>query len=365
VTNADRVTEAARPRVALFPPAPAEPDAYISLLRGALTQAGATVCTVPTLGPGWVRRVDPDGLVVHLHWLEFIAPADPAPVIGPARTAWRGLRLWLALRRLRRRGAAVVWTVHNLAPHEPVHPRLQRGLSRAVLGQAQAAIVHSEHARAQVAQHLGHAEKLHVIPHGNYAGVYPVAARDREALRRSYGLDPEAYVLLSFGQLRRYKRLPALLRAFRAVPGPVQLLVAGEPKDGAEMTQIQALVEQDSRVRLQARRIPYEEVEGLHRACDAAVFAYADMFSSGSALLALSLGLPIVVPGDSTGTELASGAAVQPFADGALTEALRAIQSGAAADERRQAALTAARRYMWPEVGRQTLAAYGAAADRA
>jgi glycosyltransferase involved in cell wall biosynthesis len=299
--------------------------------------------------------------VVHLHWLEYLAPADRRPLLGGPKTAWRALRLMMALADLRRRGIAIVWTIHNLAPHEPVHPWIEQVLARGVLATADRAIVHSDHAKELVAGRLGFRGKLHTIAHGNYRGVYPPATASRADLRHAYGVPEGAYVYLSFGQIRAYKRLPELIEAFRALPAPdAALLIAGEPRDLQEARRIRELAASDERVILDLRRIPRAEVSAIHGVADAAVFPYRDMFSSGSAMLALSCSLPIVVPADSTGTEIASGPAAEPIVAGRITAALSAVRLGDQAG-RQRAAREVADRHDWGTVGEITLDLYRSA----
>jgi glycosyltransferase involved in cell wall biosynthesis len=332
----------------------------LALLGGSLRSAGAKLASGFKLSPDPRGESAPQIDLVHLHWLEFIAPSDRTHVIGHAKTVRRAWRLVSQLRSLRRRGIAVVWTIHNLAPHEPAHPRIENALARAVLATSDRAIVHSEHARSLVSKRFGHMSSLEVVPHGNYIGVYP-ATSSRSAERTRLGLSPGCFTYLAFGQVRRYKQLPELLSAFSALADPdVALVVAGQPKDSAIVTDLQSRAARDPRIRLDLRRIPSEEVASLHHAADAAVFPYLDMFSSGSALLALSCSLPIVVPASSTGTEVAQTKAVAAIGRDGLTAALDAIRAGDQ-DERRRAAQASAERYPWSEVARLTLEVYARA----
>ena len=81
------------------------------------------------------------------------------------------------------------------------------------------------------------------------------------------------------------------------------------------------------------------------------------MFSSGSALLALSCGLAIVAPADSTGTEIADADAVVAIESGDLTGALDAIRRGDR-DAQRAAATETAERYDWDGVAHATAEVY-------
>ncbi len=351
-------------RTIQFPAPDGEPGAFLTLLTDSLIRAGVQSVQGPALTEDWVRRAADQVDVVHLHWLEFIAPSAPGALLGSAKTSRRAIRLERLLRRLRAQGIAVVWTIHNLAPHEPVHPRIEHRLARDVASIADAAIVHSQHARDHAVAHFGHTGKLAVIPHGNYIGAYPEPLATPAELRRARGIPDDAYVFVSFGQVRRYKRLPELAEAFRALAGDdLRLLIVGAPVDTAEADRLRTLAAGDGRIVLDLRRIPTAEVTAVHSIADAAVFSYDDMFSSGSALLALSCGLPIVAPADSTGTEIADAGAVAAIESGDLTAALDAIQRGDRRAQRAAATATAAR-YDWDGVARATADVYRAAYRR-
>ncbi len=330
------------------------------MLATSLKAAGVQVIALPALGRSRSTEVD----VVHLHWLESLAPSDGSRPLGAALTGARAAKLALTLRTLHRRGVAVVWTVHNLRPHEPVHPRLERMLARAVLAASDQAIVHSEHARARTSEHLGHRDKLNVIPHGNYVGAHPPARRSRGALREELGLPPDVFVYLSFGQVRAYKRLPVAIAAFRSIRDEgVRLLIAGEPRDAEEAARVRRLAAADHRILLDLRHIPDDEVADLHSVADAAILPYRELFSSGALLLALSLALPVVAPRRGTAHEVAAGPALESFDENGLLTALIAVRRGDQL-ERRRAALAAAERFDWHDVAARTADVYRRAIAR-
>jgi beta-1,4-mannosyltransferase len=338
------VPEDARLRVAAFPTDQGAP--YLRLLHSALARAGVEIVTRPSL------RAALDGKpldAVHLHWLEYLIGGDRA------RAYVRGLRLAGALRRLRRSGTRVVWTVHNLRPHERRHRRLEDHVARATLRCADNVVVHSPYAARRVAETYGGAGKLAVVPHGNFIGFYPPPSRSRAQTRAALGLAEDAFVYLIFGQLRAYKRIPEALRAFRSLPDPdARLLVAGAPHDAALRAQIEAAA--DERVVLRLGHVPDDEVAELHAAADAALLPYRQVFSSGALLLALSLGLPAVVPAEGA-DDVAGPPATQPFEEGELLAALAAVRVGDP-DRRRRLALEAADRYDWDAIAAYTKELY-------
>jgi beta-1,4-mannosyltransferase len=340
-----------------------DPRSYMGMLKRALERGGVEVSAAPVLSPRWAASTT-DVDLVHLHWLEFIVQSDDRRVMGIPRTVARAARVAAALLALRRRGIPIVWTVHNLRPHEQAHPLLDRALAAWVARLADRLIVHSDYARARVEDHYRSAGKTTVIPHGNYVGAYPPETRSRAQLRRERGIPEDAFVFLAFGQVRPYKRVREVASALATLPdADIRLLVAGEPTVDSEARDLRAAASLDPRLILDLRRVPDSEVVALHRLADAAVIAYRDVFSSGALLLAVSCRLPVVAPGHGSAVELVEGPAIESFTPGNLAEALERMRDGDQ-QARREAARRTADAHPWSGVAAATLEVYSDALAR-
>jgi glycosyltransferase involved in cell wall biosynthesis len=352
-------------RVAQFPPAdPSQPASFQALLQRATEAAGIRAAPTERLTTRWaLRQAEAD--VVHLHWLEYIVTIDDRSL---ARTIVRAARLIASLMILRGRRIPVVWTVHNLMPHEAVRPRGQRFVAQATYLLADEVIVHSDYARSRV---LGafrgpRSRRIHVIPHANYVGAHPAAGEPPQSLRNRLGVPGDAYLYLCFGQVRGYKRLARLAERFRALPdGDARLLIMGKAVDAHEAERLRARAAEDPRIVLALDHVPDELVASVHEASDAAVIAYADVFSSGALLLALSHGVPVVAPESGTARELFAPPAVEFFGDpdGDLLDALTRVRRHAEPGQAR-AAREAAGAFPWSSAGERTAQVYRSARDR-
>src|SRR4051794_26381334 len=297
----------------------------------------------------------------------------------PLFTAGRAVLMILSLLVLRWRGIRVVWTVHNIAPHESRYPRIERFALRSVARLASALHVHSEWAGEKVRRSFGAGagDRVLIGHHGNYVGSYALDTRPREEIRRELGLPPDGFVYLVFGVLRDYKRIPETIEAFRAVEGAdARLVVAGGVSSPALRERLERLAAADDRVVLRLEFVPEEEVGSLFAAADVAVLNYAEVFSSGALLLALSFGVPVIAPEEGSAREI-GGAAIEPFAAGRLPAGLgpgrpRGLRgpAGAALDrvrtldlrERAEAARAAAAAATWDALALQLVDAYRPAA---
>ncbi|MFN8623180.1 MAG: glycosyltransferase [Chloroflexota bacterium] len=304
----------------------------------------------------WVRAGRPS--VLHLHWThEYLKGRD-----GPTRL--NRLRFLSQLRLLKRLGVRLVWTMHNLGGHDGPKHAHEMAVHRTLVGLADAVICHCRAARdAAIAAYgldAATAARLHVIPHGSYLGVYPDTL-DRDAARARLGLVDAGPVLLFLGAIRGYKGTDDLIAAFRAIDDPTaRLLIAGKPRGEALEDKLGAAATADPRIRLELRFVPDEELQVWLRAADLMVLPFRDILTSGSAILALSFGLPVVAPALGCLPETVppdAGILYDPASPDALAAALtRALAADLPA--MRDAALGAARALDWDTIAAATTARY-------
>ena len=215
---------------------------------------------------------------------------------------------------LHRQGKRCVVTVHNPDSHEaiPVLSFFERRLLRL----ADRIIVHSKSGSDILCARFPSLEdRIRVISHG-------VVEQQDTGLRPGdhalADLNPDRQYVLIFGNLRGYKGIPTLLRAWQRVVFRIpdaDLIIAGRFWDkGSTLTsrvaarilgtekvaqQINAMLENcslNSRVILRNQFVPDDVIDACCRIAAVAVFPY-DRFSgqSGAATRAVSWGTPLVV----------------------------------------------------------------------
>jgi beta-1,4-mannosyltransferase len=289
-------TEAEAPRrskIACLSTAPWNP--YLRLLYGHLAAHGFELVDGPRLSLQclWRGRSAVDFL--HFHWPESLYTYGRGPVRIRPFLSWTKLVLFRArLAWARMLGYRLVWTIHQILPHESVGRALDLQAARFLSGTCHLLLAHDRWTAAQARSVLGTSpEKLAIVPHGSYIGVYP-EGRPRPEVRDELGLPHESFVFLCFGELRAYKEIELLLAAFSSVSLPARLVVAGHAKTPVVDSAVRAASANDSRVLSMLGFVPDERVAELFHACDAAVLPRGDGGTSGSLILALSLGLPVV-----------------------------------------------------------------------
>jgi beta-1,4-mannosyltransferase len=294
-TQAGRLrAPARRVTIASFPP-PIPQNPYQRLLYESLAEEDVVLVDSSPLRLGWLLRRRRSVDVLHFHWPEIYyrhrgAASPSAVVLSWLRLALFALRLGAA----RLLGYSIVWTVHQVSPHESPSPLLDRIGTTLLARSAHLLTANDSWTAAAAAARFGLRRAPAVVPHGSYIGVYP-PGRDRSEVRRELGIDEDALVFLSLGNLRKYKGLDLLLAAFggtvESLPNAV-LVVAGLAIDGSEAEAIEAAAAADPRIRPLLGFVPDDRVAELFGAADAAILARTDGGTSGALVLALSQGVP-------------------------------------------------------------------------
>ena len=278
------------PQVECYPENP-----YWKLLQSNLEQKGVEfVSTEDKLYLQWRWLVRNRGQVdvIHLHHLRHHYSVNER--YASAKLLRKFIAKLLLARGL---GYRIVWTVHNLYPHEKLEPqRVGRLAHKAVAQLANAIIVHCEYAREALSREFYRRRNVFTIAHPNYIGVYPNSISRQEA-RVQLGLAPDQRVLLFLGAIRPYKGLERLVEAFRRIPGDeLRLVIAGKPWYTMPPGELEAMAQSDQRIILEPRFIPDLDLQRYYKAADVVVLPYTGVLSSGATLLSMSFGCPVIAP---------------------------------------------------------------------
>jgi glycosyltransferase involved in cell wall biosynthesis len=228
--------------------------------------------------------------LTHIHWTYGfeVYGSSRYPSLRRVSQAWFYLWLWT----VRISGMRLVWTAHNVLP---LGPRFADDVKarRRLVDASDLVIAHSRATLAELAELGIVPRKSVVIPHGAYE-----VADEQEQLRVPASA-PGPRKFLFFGMVAEYKGIDTLLAAFAELPPDLgaELIVAGECLDTSLETSLNDLARLSTRrVDLRFERVPEAEVTKLLEGADAMVLPYRQSSTSGSALLALSHGRPLIVP---------------------------------------------------------------------
>ena len=286
--------------------------------------------------------------VLHIHWLfGFSLPgASRLPVLRRIAALW----LRVVLVTAHAVGMRIVWTAHNVLPHAQIFDD-DVAARRELIAAADLVIAHSAAARDELERRIGQPRADAVIPHGPFAVNRLQAARAPGA----------PLGLLFFGAVAPYKGVEDLLEAFGRIPAdvPVRLTIAGACSDRELSARLTELAEPlGDRVSLRLDRVRDSEVPALLGAHDVLVLPFLRVTTSGSAMLGIGAGMPVVVPDHEAFRDLP----VERYGGGAdgLATCLRDLADGdrERLEEVARAAREWTRNNSWDDIGASTVEAF-------
>jgi len=271
----------------------------------------------------------------------------------------------------RSRRPAVV-TVHDLIPMmmaqrpaSSLGARLRnRLLGRSLTGVrlADAWIVATDWLRHELAEWLGHDERIRMIPYGVDDDFFLEPDQDPRVMRETLGIPVDAFVVLHVGSVGARKNVSTVVAA-----------VHGLRERGADawLLQVGGGLTREQRTDLEARKIhrytavigeaSEEDLRMAYRTADVLLFPSHYEGVGLPVLEAMASGLPVVTSGAAGLKEVAGDAAVlvsgreaEPY----VVEILRLAEDAAWRDELTARGRERAGRYRWVDAARKTLEVY-------
>lgn len=251
----------------------AGPDGVVTRYADHMAAVQAEDVTVAFFS--WHRAIFGRYDVFHMHWPEYLA-RGASGVRGRLKAALMGVFLL----RLRLTRTPVVWTMHNLEPHEAAG-RSERERVQSLLKRVTATIALNPSQRSSLPVPSVY------IPHGHY--------KERFAKYRHASIEPGR--VLYFGLIRPYKNVPALITAFSSAAQSNEVLsVVGKPKEEWLRAEVEDAVARTEQVELDLRFVEDEDLVAQVTRAQLIVLPYLEMNNSGALFVALSLGRPVLVP---------------------------------------------------------------------
>jgi glycosyltransferase involved in cell wall biosynthesis len=231
---------------------------------------------------------------VHFHWdLEKVWRAFGRSAAARSRGVWKWYQF---LRRARRAGLKVLWTVHELEP-------IAGGSRIDWLGYlfcsraADLCICHSELCRQEFVKRFSAAAlKTIMIPHGTYDGVL-VPTQERDVTCARWKLPTERRLLLTHGFQVPRKGLDVALEAMRWLEDDYHLVVQTSATE-VQRRWLNGLVNAygaSPNVSFILERLSDVDLANLLAAADCILLPYLRIVSSGALAAALTVGRGVVV----------------------------------------------------------------------
>jgi glycosyltransferase involved in cell wall biosynthesis len=218
--------------------------------------------------------------LIHLHYYHF-------PPLDALFMQWL---YWL--------GKRAVLTVHDVIPFD-AGSRHIRWLGH-IYRRAERIIVHAEdNYEAMVKAFDIPPDRIQVIPMGPYLQFADEHTVPKAQARHRLGLDPDAPVILFFGQIKRVKGLDHLIRAFAQVvrEEPRARLVIAGPEWKKPFEEYAALIHElgiADQISARIEYVPDDEVGAYYGAADVVALPYTEAYQSAVLYMAHSFHRPVV-----------------------------------------------------------------------
>lgn len=222
------------------------------------------------------------GKIVHLQWwTTFLSPI------------FFVIMLFLKIRRKK-----IIFTVHNVLGHET--NMLDRIITKTMFAFPDFFILHSTKNIDKMEEIFKiKKERMVRIPHGIYE-FYKNEEVTKKESRKKLDIKDKTFVVLSFGNIREYKGVDILIKAFAIVRDEIPdayLIIAGKP--WIDWNPNQKLIEKynlKKNVRTFLDYVPMSDVKHYFQSCDLVALPYKEFDAqSGPGNIALAFHKPLIV----------------------------------------------------------------------
>ncbi|MFZ0452355.1 MAG: glycosyltransferase [Ignavibacteriaceae bacterium] len=239
-----------------------------------------------------LSKIKNEKSVLHYHWLEI---SDLQSLLG---MIWK--LCWISLYKLI--GGKIIWTIHNEIPHSNNFVFLNRFISKYMSRLADKLQVHCKSAIDIMMPVLNvQRNKFFIINHPEF----PVKFLGKEKAVKllndkisSGDIKKEDTLFLMFGEITEYKGIKEVVEIFNNLDKKNKLIIAGVIKKGNQnyFKRILLSIKNKEQVLIYNKRISDGDVPVFFNACDAAVFNFSDILTSGSVAIALNYNKKVIIP---------------------------------------------------------------------
>jgi len=229
--------------------------------------------------------------IIHIHWLYRF------------NLAWSNNRLssifiekWFKfwIQSLQWVGIKIVWTAHNILPHDSIF-RDDSSIRKHLVQHCASVVALSSEGEEEVKSSFS-AEEVVVIPEGPL--FHPTTFSTAEFRSRLH-VPESSLLLVSLGSLAPYKGIEDLLKASQNLDKKISIRVAGwcAPAEQKELERLcyEASVS-GSDISIVFGKLTNNQFGGYLKAADFYIAPFRVITNSGSLNAALSAGLPVVIP---------------------------------------------------------------------
>ncbi len=229
--------------------------------------------------------------ILHYHWLEF---QDLKSLTG---MPWKLTCIFL----YKLFGGHIIWTIHNLEPHDQkwlgLHLRLHKWMVRI----ADRIHVHcSSSIKPVVDSFQADPSKVFVLEHPVYPAKTIGKHESINHLKKKFGIEfePSFPVFLMFGNITKYKGIKEVAKLFTQDFRKAILLIVGPVKKGNDTlkSDLKGITSQYNNIILYSHFVDDKDIAFFYGSSDFCLFNFRQILTSGSVIMAESFRKQIIAP---------------------------------------------------------------------
>lgn len=302
-------------------------NGYIESLINAYSRAGhITICNVNNF---YFSGYVPD--ILHIHWPESLYKWYSLQSVDEINI-YKKIKerlLWY-----KNNGAKIVYTIHNLTPHDSKHA-FEEDMYQLIIEHADVLVHHcNKSINLTSERYSSAAQKINIVcPHGDYLIHYKKV--DQSDARQRYNIPLEKTVVLNFGKQRPYKNEKFIKRTFKGLACPLKyLFIAGQFSSPGEnpVSKLRFRVRNQARQQFKYseqqyiyRQIPTDEMPSILSSADIVFLGQQHGLNSGLLALAATYSKPVVCPNIGCFHSSLSGWHHETYCAGNVADATQAL----------------------------------------
>ncbi len=232
---------------------------------------------------------------LHLHWLGGVIGNTENTEVAESK-----IESFISkIKRIKSNGVKIIWTVHNILPHDSKLKKAQIKLRVELIKIADIIHLMNDETIALAEPFFEiPLKKVISIPHPSYRKYYPSIVSKEES-RFQLSIPQNSKVYLFFGSIQAYKGLEDLLNAFEKLQQKnpnIYLLIAGKVVNKSYFSALRSRININMNILLVDARISTEHVQYYFKAADYCVCPYRISLNSGVAHLSHTFNTPVIAP---------------------------------------------------------------------
>jgi glycosyltransferase involved in cell wall biosynthesis len=189
----------------------------------------------------------------------------------------------------------LVWTPHNIIPHDARYLRIHRFCRRFFARQMKWIRLFSELSIQNAVKEFRCSDKkFKIIPEGSYVEYYPNTISRKEA-RSLLNIPENRNVILYLGLIKPYKGITTLIKSFlKSFNGNCLLVIAGRVMDTNYLESVKNIINEN--VILKDSFIKEGDLQVYFNAADVVALPFEKIENSGTAILAMGFKKAVIAP---------------------------------------------------------------------